>query len=110
MDDIKLKGTHFSLKRILNKAGVKNDGFGDSGLMFNCIAWRDDECKTPIVTHGEIKLGCSIQCGTPFARTMQWQDYVVTTPVTKILSVKEENGKMEVKFKTLNSTYIATSW
>src|ERR1700735_2152390 len=98
MDDIKLKGKHFSLKRILNKEGVKNDGFGDSGLMFNCIAWSDDDSKPATITHGEIKLGCSIQCGTPFARMFDWQDYVVTTPVTKIISVIYEDGKMEVTF------------
>lgn len=101
--DVKLNGNIYSVTRIMNRNGVENDGFGDSGRMFNCINFDIDE-----ITHGEIKVGCSVQCGSYLARLFGWQDWIVTTPVTEILSVNDD--QTEVKFKTQNSTYMAKAW
>lgn len=103
LNEVKLNGQCYSLRRIKNKEGVENDGFGDSGRMFNCINFDIDE-----ITHGEIKVGCSVQCGSLLARSFGWQDWVVTTPVTEIVRVNED--RTEVEFKTQNSTYIAKAW
>lgn len=99
---VKLKGGVYSLSRIGDRAG-------DSGRMFRAIGPKGKQ----VGKDGLIKVGCAVQCGTYFARSYENQDWWMTTPVTKILSVKTISGDlpsikvMIVKFKTKNSTYIA---
>lgn len=89
--NVKLNGSRYSLVR-------DGDGAGDSGRMLNAI---HPEIMEDIP--GQIIIGYLIQCGSRFPRSMQWQDWWLTTPVVEILSVNDD--RTEVKFKTKNSTY-----
>jgi len=91
--EVKLNGKRYSLRR-------ESDGRGDSGMMLNAICPKEFKA----VDKGVIKVGYAVQCGSPFARTMDNQDWWCTTPVSKILSVNDD--KTEVRFKTGNSIYI----
>jgi len=76
------------------------DGAGDSGSMSIAISWNED--RTFKAEEGDRpKVGCSMLVGSERARTMQNQDYWLTTEVTEIL---EDKGDY-VKFKTKNSIY-----
>jgi len=75
------------------------DQAGDCGAMLRSL---DVEGKQ-VGKNGELYLGCSVQCGSQYARTMQWQDWWLTTPITEFLEISED-GKF-VKFRTKNSIY-----
>lgn len=102
---VTLKGGTFSLYR-------ERDGAGDSGAMLQPNKWPT---KYPATwdgfrntgKNGQIIVGAAVRCGTFGARTMQYQDFWQTTPVTAILEVNAD--KTEVKFKTGNSIYIVKS-
>lgn len=79
---IKLKGSRFSLCR-------ESDGSGDSGSMLHPVDWQTH--KTVGET-GEIIVGFSVKCGSVYARTMQNQDWWLTTPVKEILSFDEKEN------------------
>lgn len=93
MKKIKLKGSRFHLSR-------ESDGEGDSGHLL--VSINPDTMDS---YQNEIRVGCCVQCGSLYARSMQWQDYWMTTPVTEILEVTTNT----VKFKTKNSIYIVES-
>lgn len=95
MKKIKLKGQRFSLRR-------ERDGAGDSGLLFTPFDWKNHEETGET---GEIIVGLGIKCGSHYARTMQYQDWWLTTPVTEIISISSD--QKEAKFRTGNSVYIA---
>ncbi len=82
----------YSLKR-------ESDGAGDSGLVSDALWLKDD--KLQVEHNARPRVGVAIQVGSPFARTMQYQDWWQTSLCTDIL-IDEENY---VKFKTGNSTY-----
>lgn len=97
LKSVVLKPGKYSLYRV-------SDNAGDSGLMFNCVSPRGKIVGKP----GEIRLGHACQCGSLVGRTLQWQDWWLTTLVTEILEINED--KTEVRFKTTNSEYIAKSF
>ena len=70
---VKLKPGHYYMSR-------EGDGAGDSGTMLRSL----DETGKQVGENGELHLGCSIQCGSHFARTMQWQDWWLTTPILEL--------------------------
>lgn len=76
------------------------DGAGDSGPMSQTIEWDDDE-KATICENARPKVGASMRVGTFIARSYQWQDWWVTTPVTEII----EETENYCRFKTQNSEY-----
>ena len=92
MTSITLAGSTYHLSR-------ERDGAGDSGPMLNAINPSGER----VGENGELHLGCSVQCGSFYARTMQWQDWWLTTPITEFLEISED--KTKVKFKTGNSIY-----
>lgn len=73
----------------------EGDNAGDSGQLSRRL-WPDgheDKDPTPIV-------GASLMVGSMYARTYELQDYWVTTPVTEIVLVYENDGETEIIFKT----------
>lgn len=93
IESIKLIEGSYILSRI-------GDNAGDSGSLVVSIDYDNN------FHHYEIKLDCCVRVGSHIARTMQWQDYWTTTPVTEILEVSPDNTY--VKFKTRNSVYKLT--
>jgi len=77
----------------------ERDGAGDSGLVSDALWLKDDKLQKE--HNARPRVGVAIQVGSPFARTMQWQDWWQTSLCTEIL-IDEENY---VKFKTGNSIY-----
>lgn len=77
------------------------DGAGDEGSCV--IAWKyDPEGKKERENVGnEPIVGCCLEVGSVTARSMQWQDFWLTTEITEILEKKDGY----VKFKTGNSEY-----
>ena len=100
MESVTLKPGKYSLSRI-----QPDDRSGDSGPLLISISFPD--CKRS-GEMGEIKVGCCIECGSINARSYAAQDFWITTPVTKIISVNED--LTEVIFETKNSTYKARSF
>jgi len=90
--EIKSGGGNYYLERDRDKAG-------DYGTMLRSL---DIEGKQ-VGENGELHLGCSIQCGSQYARTMQWQDWWLTTPITEFLEISKDGTF--VKFRTKNSVY-----
>ena len=90
---VKLKGPLFGLQRV-------GDGQGDSGRLLKSI---DPKTLSVVGVNGEIRLGCCVQCGSDYARSMQYQDFWLTTPVIKIGKIRNNR----VEFQTNNSTYVA---
>jgi hypothetical protein len=89
---IKIKGSRYSLERDYDRSG-------DSGSMlvpFNFNERKEGE-------NGTIQIGCGVKCGSIYARTMQAQDWWMTTPITEIIEKAEDNSW--VKFRTKNSVY-----
>lgn len=80
------------------------DGKTESGARCEAISWNDDGSFKEIVSN-EPTVGCSFLVGSVSARTYSDSDYWLTTEVTEILERKEENDKVYIKFKTLNSIY-----
>lgn len=72
------------------------DGAGDAGPMSNLIKWVEGE---PHVEEGcaRPQVGYCLQVGSLFARTMQWQDWWLTTEVTKIVSDHGDTVVFETK-------------
>lgn len=51
-------------------------------------------------------VGVSMRVGSTYSRSYSSQDYWTTTPVTEILEeFTDDQGRLNVKFKTKNSTY-----
>lgn len=107
MKSIKLKPGKYSLKR-------ERDGAGDSGPSFMSLkepegkeGYYYDELKK-VGDFGEIHVGCRIECGSITGRSYSAQDYWLTSHVTEILEVADDNSW--VRFKTGNSTYKAESF
>jgi len=75
-----------------------SDGWGDQGSMLNSIDPKTMGFKGK---NGDVYLGCCIQCGSQHARTMQWQDWWLTTPIIEFISATDT----EIRFKTKNSVY-----
>lgn len=72
---------------------------GDSGGRSQAIEWYDDGTKK--IISNRPTLGCSMLVGSSMARTMETQDYWLTTEVLEILEEREDY----VKFKTKNTIY-----
>lgn len=79
----------------------EGDNSGDCGGMFDSI-----DFKTTKYHHGEVRVGCRVKCGSAYARTMQAQDWWMTSLVTEIIETDEKNQEWVI-FKTSNSTYKA---
>jgi hypothetical protein len=62
------------------------------------LKWIETPANSP-------KVGHCLKVGSPYARTMQQQDYWRTSTVDKILSEEENDERVKITFKTLNSTY-----
>jgi len=97
-DFIRLNGGRYRLRR-------DRDGAGDSGMMLNAIC---AETGKRVGENGEIAVGCAVQCGTPFGRTMSDQDWWLTMPITEIIERSDEDKC--IKFRTQNSTYTLTAF
>jgi len=100
-------GRSFYLKR-------QRDGVGDSGPCLRSLKWPEGKDQVrmsdliPTGGHGEIHVGCKIECGAITARTYGMQDFWLTTEVTEFLDVVEtEDGVTKVTFQTRNSVYEA---
>ena len=77
------------------------DGTGDEG---SCVrAWKYDPegKKERKIVGNEPIVGCSLEVGSLTARTMQWQDFWLTTEITEIIEHKDNYWR----FKTGNSEY-----
>lgn len=77
-----------------------SDDVGDCGSMSYAIRWEDNGKFKEIAGERPI-VGCSMMVGSERARTMNKQDYWLTTVVTEIL----EDTLDYVKFRTKNSIY-----
>ena len=95
LQSVKLEGSRFGISR-------ERDGAGDSGMMLSSL--DPEQGYKPVGDNGEIRVGCRIKCGTPYARTFG-QGWWMTTVVTEILEVSED--RTFVRFKTGNSIYQA---
>lgn len=73
---------------------------GDSGGRSEAILWKEDGSFDKVVGNRPV-VGCSMLVGSITARSMQWQDYWLTTPVLEILEERDDY----VKFKTKNTVY-----
>jgi len=91
-------GGRYSLTRV-------RDGAGDSGGMLRSI---NPATAKQHGENGEVTVGCRLRCGSVYARTMQDQDWWLTTPVTAILEKADDNSW--VKVRTLNSDYLVKSF
>lgn len=76
------------------------DSRGDSGGMSTIYWIEGDEVKCE--HDARPRVGVCIRVGSLFARTMQYQDWWQTSPVTKILS--DEPSK--IVFETRSSEYV----
>lgn len=89
------KYSRFSISR-------EGDEAGDSGPLLESI-----DPDTLEVTHGVVKVGCRIRCGSRYARSYHQQDWWMTTKVTEIFDIQEGEFSSSCKFKTAsNSTYV----
>lgn len=82
----------YSLRRL-------RDGEGDSGSVSMALWEENGEIQRE--HNSRPKIGVALQVGSPYARTMQWQDWWQCSIITEIL----EDKKKYVKFKTGNSIY-----
>jgi len=91
----------------LNEDGGVIGSKGDSGPMSNALQVDPLTKKLTGFTksNSEPELGCCMQVGSYYSRSYSRQDWWMTTPVTEIVSRIESEGKIEVVFKTRNSTY-----
>ena len=71
----------------------------DGGSRSEAIKWDGNEIE---IVGNRPTIGCSMLVGSVSARSYSSQDYWLTTEVIEII---EDKGN-EVKFRTLNSTYI----
>lgn len=77
------------------------DGAGDSGTLSEAFQYQEGmQGRINVRTHSRPKKGFAIRVGSPFARTMLYQDYWDTTYVKEIL---EESDTM-VRFLTENGS------
>jgi hypothetical protein len=89
------EGNRYHLSRI-----SPNDGKGDSGHMLLSVNEKGKQYTN------EIRVGYCVNVGSFYARSYTWQDYWTTTPITKIVEVKElEDDSKVVIFETKNSKY-----
>lgn len=77
---------------------------GDSGSLSQAL-WFDSVRKLQVENNAKPRVGVSMSVGSSYARSYTRQDYWTTTPVTKIIKEWEEDGRLNVIFKTKNSTY-----
>lgn len=88
----------------------ESDGVGDEGSSVLSIDFSKDTIK---YHRNEIRVGCRLQVGSIYARTMRAQDWWMTSDVTEILEVvtvgSTQAGHYPIKqvtFKTRNSVYV----
>lgn len=79
------------------------DGAGDSGMLFESLSLDGD--KNVVVDSKFVRVGSAVKVGSPYARTFEYQDWWMTTPVTEIKEVVENEDEFIVYFKTKNSDY-----
>lgn len=91
---IKIKGGRYSIERV-------RDGAGDSGMMLQPWDWTTNK---PHGENGTIVLGYGVKCGSIYARTMQAQDWWLTTPILEVLEKADDDSW--VKVRTENSVYL----
>lgn len=85
----------YSLQRI-----EPADGAGDSGPVSDAVWLAEDE-EVQVERDARPRVGVAIRVGSPYARTMQAQDWWMTSTITEII----EDTPDEVIFKTGNSKY-----
>lgn len=93
MNFVKMKPGRYNLERVTDKAG-------DSG---HHLVSLDPGTLVRIGDPGELHLGARIQCGSSYARTMQWQDWWMTSVLTEFIETSADLSY--VKFRTNNSVY-----
>ena len=77
-------------------------GRGDSGNMSQALVPNKERTKVvSIEDAARPRVGVAMRVGSMLARSMQAQDWWMTTPIVEIVSDTPE----EVVFKTKNSTY-----
>lgn len=76
-----LESTMYTLQRL-------SDGAGDSGGMSEAL-WIGNDGKVCVERDARPRVGAAVRVGSLYARTMQYQDWWLTTPVTRIL---EDSG------------------
>lgn len=80
----------------------QSDGAGDMGGM-SLALWIGDDGQVQYEHDARPRVGVAIRVGSTYARTMQAQDWWMTTPVTEIL----EETEHRVLFRTRSgSTYV----
>jgi len=78
---------------------------GDSGGMSNAYKVEEGIFTGANKNFAEPEVGYCMQVGSMYSRSYSNQDWWTTTPVTEIVSRTEFDDKLEVIFKTKNSTY-----
>lgn len=86
------KAHHYSLER-------ERDGVGDSGMWLEAFDWDN---QTAEHEQGVLEIGKGCRCGSHYARTMQQQDWWLTTPIAEFLEISED--QTEIKFRTENGS------
>ncbi len=107
----------------IDKNGCTIEWKGDSGPM-SIAFWEStiEECEKNNIEYDEPvsdytsviayknnakpRVGACMRVGSPYSRSYSNQDYWTTTPVTEILEeFTDDQNRLNVKFKTRNSTY-----
>ena len=96
MDKIEIPGYRYSLQR-------DRDDAGDSGPWLEAFDWDNPNAEHE---QGVIEVGKGVRVGSLYARTMQAQDWWLTTPVGEILSheTDEESDGGTIHFTTQNGS------
>lgn len=79
---------------------------GDSGGMSKALEIVDKKFSGKTIENSPPIIGHCMQIGSLYARTMQHQDWWMTTPVTDIVLDTKVGEKHVVIFKTKNSVYL----
>ena len=100
IERVKMAPGKYALRR-------EQDGAGDAGPLLISHLYNAEADKSEHFQN-EIVMGCSVECGSISGRSYSAQDFWLTTPVTEILEVNEDQSV--VRFKTGNSVYTVKSF
>ena len=103
MKEHKIQIANFILREMA-KLIRESDGEGESGARAEAIQWNEDGTFDKVISNRPV-VGCSMLVGSVTARSYSNRDWWMTTRVTEILYVIDEDGVLYVSFNTGNSIY-----